>query len=354
MSFNGAGLGMDVFGNTVSGAGLTSLIAQSGIQLGSGATGSIHNNIISGNQYSNPSAALASGILVNSAGLGASVTGNTFSGSNRAIYVTGSVGVIIDGNDVSGTDETGIFAFGGDATINNNNVHNNSGDGVSIQQGTFTITNNSLLTNVASGLRVRGDSDPAVVNPIAGTISNNFISGNHDGIFIDATVDGAASLVIHRNSNHDNSDAGLDNESADRVNASENWWGTINGPADPANGFNVGAQGNAVKGNAAFMPWLASGEDTQPAVAGFQPGSAVFGRITNDTGGAFSTIQSAIDSTAPGGTITLADGVYNESNIHVNKPLTIQGADAGSVILGPSIADDHTDSAFGGSVSNAF
>ena len=81
---------------------------------------------------------------------------------------------------------------------------------------------------------------------------------------------------------------------------------------------------------------------------------AVFGRITNDAGGAFSTIQSAIDGTAPGGTITLSDGTYNESNIHVNKPLTIQGEHAGSAILGPSIADDHTDSAFGGSVSNAF
>jgi parallel beta-helix repeat protein len=291
MALSGVGLGVDVFGNTLSGAGAASVIAQRGIEINSGASGSVH--------------------------------GNTISGNSRGIFSSGSAGVLIEGNDVSGSNESGISASGGSATINANSIHDNSGNGVGIGPGVFTVT-------------------------------HNFITGNqHDGIFIDATADGASSLVIRHNSISGNTVAGLDNESTGRVNAGENWWGTINGPANPANGFNVGAQGNAAVGNLAFAPWLASGIDTDPAV-GFQPDGSVFGRVSNDAGGVFGTIQEAIDGTSAGGVITLADGMYNESNIHVNKALTIQGASRDGVIVGPSMVDGHDDSDFGGTISNAF
>ena len=100
-------------------------------------------------------------------------------------------------------------------------------------------------------------------------------------------------------------------------------------------------------------PWLADGMDTQLGVPGFQPDTNTFA-ITNDLGGQFSTIQAAINGTPAGHTITLSNGTYHESNILVNKSLTIEGASRGGVILGPSMVDTHDDASFGTGTSNGF
>lgn len=55
-----------------------------------------------------------------------------------------------------------------------------------------------------------------------------------------------------------------------------------------------------------------------------------------------------------GATVTIAPGLYRESNIVVNKALTIQGQSQTGVTIAPAGVDDHTDSDFGGSYQHGF
>jgi hypothetical protein len=68
----------------------------------------------------------------------------------------------------------------------------------------------------------------------------------------------------------------------------------------------------------------------------------------------YPTIQAAINAAPAGSTINVASGTYNESNIIVDKALTIQGASRKSVIIAPAITDDHIDGGFATPVSNGF
>jgi hypothetical protein len=61
------------------------------------------------------------------------------------------------------------------------------------------------------------------------------------------------------------------------------------------------------------------------------------GRTVCPSGCAFKTIQSAIEASAPGATITVGPGSYFE-NVKVTKPLTLQGSGAGTVVY-PAISE---------------
>ncbi len=70
----------------------------------------------------------------------------------------------------------------------------------------------------------------------------------------------------------------------------------------------------------------------------------------------FSDIQTAIDAVANGGTVMIANGTYDPSNILINHSVTIEGASESGVVITPSssLTDSHDDSSFGGTVSNGF
>ncbi len=135
--------------------------------------------------------------------------------------------------------------------------------------------------------------------------------------------------AIQNNSITGNPGGGLVNNSATTINATSNWWGSANGPANPGNTFNVGSQGNAVVGPANFVPWLTHGTDTDLVTPGFQPDGITFAPVTNNQGGQFSSIQAAVAGTTSGGTITAVAGVFSE-NVTINKSLTLDGAYVGT------------------------
>jgi hypothetical protein len=66
----------------------------------------------------------------------------------------------------------------------------------------------------------------------------------------------------------------------------------------------------------------------------------------------YSTIASAVAAAAPGDSVTVCAGTYAETDISVDKPLTIAGTGGPKVV--PPSEDENLDSSFGGVANNAF
>ncbi len=80
-------------------------------------------------------------------------------------------------------------------------------------------------------------------------------------------------------------------------------------------------------------------------------------KIVNITSGlGYDTIQEAITGASSGDTINIAAGTYKESNIRIDKSLTIQGTGAlrNEVVVVPAAEDGNADNAFANSAQNGF
>jgi hypothetical protein len=141
MTFNGSNLVANVHGNTVVGAGPTGQIAQNGIQIGYGATGTVVNNEVTGFAYTGNDEAC--GVLVYQAG--ATVSGNVLANNQDAINVdspTAAMGPITL-NDFAGS-TSGVSYYNvnavlqapsnwwGNASGPSNNGSNPGGTGVAV------------------------------------------------------------------------------------------------------------------------------------------------------------------------------------------------------------------------------
>ncbi|GAJ15278.1 unnamed protein product, partial [marine sediment metagenome] len=101
------------------------------------------------------------------------------------------------------------------------------------------------------------------------------------------------------------------------VDATNNWWGTVNGPTHPSNTFNVGAQGNAVSDLVDYAPW----NDTDMTGGNFAPVT------TTNPVGSFASIQAGVTASNLDGTVNVAAGTYEET-------VTIPGGKDNLTLLG--------------------
>ncbi len=320
MALSGTGLTVDVDGNTVTGHGPTTITAQNGIQVGFGAGGVINNNIVSGDAFT-PATAGAAGILLFQSAAGTSVTNNTITGSQEAIFADDTTGnVQVTGNLINGS--VGVFSGG----------FNGVSDAGFI--GDYTIAFNTFENGANDGIDL--------ANNITGTtVENNLFQNNgDDGLFLDSSVsDANGSLNATTNSFAGNADAAVDNISSVTVNAANSWWNSPNGPTTPLNGFNVGSQGDKVIGPAIIAPWLISGMNDAVG-PGFVPHSTTTAAPIEDitSGAFFGSIQAAVNAASPGDTIDVGAGTYTE-NVLVNKNLIINGVGNGSDPTSNTVVD---------------
>jgi hypothetical protein len=193
ITVDGGGTIATITGNYVVGIGATSLIAQNGIQVSDGATGSVKGNTVTDDVYINPPDCSAtappycyggSGILIYDSG-GTSATsplttsGNTVSNTQLAIvaYSDGSLPAdynVVTSNKITTTRAAGIYLDDGiDLCSNNdmaqsNTVFNSSGSGIHIDSscteggsptgnGT-TVTKNTINEACAGVLLGNGTS----------------------------------------------------------------------------------------------------------------------------------------------------------------------------------------------------
>ncbi|HMM80946.1 MAG TPA: right-handed parallel beta-helix repeat-containing protein [Pyrinomonadaceae bacterium] len=229
--------------STVTGIGPTSIIAQNGIQIADGATGTITASTITQNLYiiTNPLNPWASsGVLPWNAGA-VTITGSTLNNNDVSVY-TGTSSVpatpaplTITGNTFDANTYNAVFY---DAehpvTITDNIVTNtNSAFGGLVFDGqTSTISRNSFTLAAGSGSAGLGfynydDLSPtttATINAHFNRLSSDN-AGGRDGIY---------------------------NETSSNVNAENNWWGCNAGPGNT--GCDVVNDTSA--GTTNYSPWL--------------------------------------------------------------------------------------------------
>ncbi len=274
------GSSANITGNTISGEGAISYIAENGIQISRGATAEIEDNTVSGHAY-DPETTTSAAMLIWATGT-VNTDGNTVSENQMGIWVLDTSGTH-QNNTISATAAgSGVNAFWGmvvDApppgmepapfdgeaagpgaaapapnalaqtvlVTGNTFTSNNSGTGVGLATyGAYgaldidlTATKN-LIHNWATGVEVYectgGGCTTATFTDI--DINRNSIVGNTNGMFAD-TVDPA------------------------ETDGTCNWWGDASGPSDAGPGT-----GDTVSTEVDFTPWLYTSDLNGPCYVG--------------------------------------------------------------------------------------
>jgi hypothetical protein len=271
-----------ISGNTITGLGPTTIIAQNGIQISSSATGVIINNTVTNHSYT-PFSYVATGILLYEADANAS--GNTLSQNQVGLYHLEGSGVH-DANLISGS-ATGTgspyfwgmvidapppghqpwpFADTPTTTLDDTPVQAAAIQAVQVINNQFTGDG----ANAGIGLEADAGFGQMDIDLIA---TNNFIQNWGVGVLLtecasllNCTGTTYTNIEVNRNSITGNLN-GLDNASTFLVDATQNWW---NSPTGPTHASNSGGTGDSASNNVTFTPWLCDGTDTSPA-PGFQP-----------------------------------------------------------------------------------
>jgi parallel beta-helix repeat protein len=218
-----SGSNATIAGNTITGTGQTSIIAQNGIQISRNATAEVTDNTISDFIYLVPSGGTAwtsAGILLFQPGTTV-VDGNTITDNNIGIYDYQSSNAVISDNTVSGScsDEVG----GGNCDHDGWGIY-------SYQSTNLEIMDNTLVDNVIG----------AGINDTTGTIAYNLFDGNETGML---------------------------NYGQSIVDATYNCWGS---PSGPTHSSNPGGTGDVAGDDITFDPW-----ECAPATGGGGGGTGV-------------------------------------------------------------------------------
>ncbi|MBD3161777.1 MAG: hypothetical protein GF328_06695, partial [Candidatus Latescibacteria bacterium] len=273
MALSGEGLTVDVHDCEIVGAGVTTVIAQNGIQISHGAGGTVTDCEVSDVWYDG--------------------TGWTAAG------VLPYFGTTVDITDTVVTDaQTGTYYIDTDGSVEGLNTTNAEFDALTISNSSAGFTGESPEIGVSGGeVRAvpkpvveadgRGDPTPSAMTvsvahscftgpgepdawgigayssdgtPLTVTVTNSVVSDWTEGM---VAGDPGVTLTANDNSITGNTTAGYDNLSGEPQDAQYNWWGDAGGP-DAVGGDDV------IGGDVDYDPWRIDGTDTDVA-CGFQP-----------------------------------------------------------------------------------
>ena len=184
----------------------------------------------------------------------------------------------VEGNEFTPSSSSGFRAFYVNTGVTSFEFKNNTIDGNYAHRSISEANNATIELNTISGvgsagsrsagIGVYGDTDPttyghalianntfsnlaigvSVLSASDVTVQNNLFTNNDTAVLFDDS-NGPPSGdyttdVVHDNSMDLTNTIGLDNTTSTTIDATNNWWGSANGPATPANTYNVGSQGS--------------------------------------------------------------------------------------------------------------
>ncbi|MCG3155912.1 MAG: hypothetical protein DKINENOH_02520 [bacterium] len=249
--------------NIVTGAGAVTFIAQNGIQVSAGATGTINRNTINGHSYT-PFTYVSTGMLLY--GSNANTDENVLNENQVGIYHINGSGTH-QKNSVSatavGTGSPGFWGMvvdPGDVLRTTPSPFEDGGSSVSLGKGgigstlaaTYTyLLNQNVVNSDGSAGGVGIEADALGTDVVNFTATTNTVSNWEYGIYL--YKDAGATLnanIIDCNQIFGNTAYGLYNSTGVDANAVGNWWGAGNGPSGNGPG-----SGDAVSENVTFAPW---------------------------------------------------------------------------------------------------
>ncbi len=186
----GGGPAVTVSGNTVIGLGATSVIAQNGIQIGFGATGSVTGNYVADNIYTGPYYG-SSGILIY-ASAGLTVTSNTVESAQLGIVPAtdptygDANGTIIKSNHVGGTQNYDAIDLCSDNnTAQSNVIYGSAESGIHVDDecppstGSNTIATGNTINEACAGILIGPTSAGNTIAPnTVMNVTNTTLAGD--------------------------------------------------------------------------------------------------------------------------------------------------------------------------------
>lgn len=232
LTISGKGLNAEVSANEIAGTGFTNLIAQNGVQLGTGVSGHVAGNAISEIGYS-PNSVCAAGVLLFESAPGVEVTGNRLDDVQCGIYSEGSSGTRIEGNELTGN-RYGVTLLDNPAAVEGNTI-DADGAGFPDSSGIYAAESSG-----ESGFLVEADRNTLLGHTEAAIALGDF----EPNAF-------SARMEAHFNRFAGNAVGVLD-DAPGAVEAEDNWWGCNAGPGAPG----CDPVEEEVEGSIDASPWL--------------------------------------------------------------------------------------------------
>jgi len=234
---NYEGLTVNIHDNNIIGSGPIADVAQNGIQVGYGATGSVVGNTVSDIAYTGGEWVACGILFYDSSG---TATDNTVTNCQAGIVAqaggSGTYNVAIENNMIDATGLTDLSYIAGTGAVTWNDA-----------AITVTIKNNDLTgAGYGEGVSIGSESGAGTVNAI---IEGNDISNWGYGVWIGSTSN---EIKIKFNNIEGNPEYGIYSDVT--VDAKKNWWGDPSGPYHPT--LNPDGLGDEVSDNVDFDPWL--------------------------------------------------------------------------------------------------
>jgi hypothetical protein len=202
--------------STVTGVGVTPVIAQNGIVISNGADATITGNAISGNECDHESCG----------------PDFDFQTQSMGVLMLSPGTVTVSGNDITGND-LGVFneVNSGPVAVSGNTISSRY-ENVFLGQGTTTVSDN-VITGANIGIWAE-TADFYEANTVAHVDGNTITGAAQAGILVsDLTPSDLLTVALDATLNRiAGNDIGVDNQTTSEVSAVENWWGCNGGPTD--------------------------------------------------------------------------------------------------------------------------
>jgi len=195
---------VNVTANRITGLGPVGVIAQNGIQLGFGATGSIERNRVEQNIYTGGDAA-STGILLLEAGAPIEIARNRIDDNDIGIHLASTSDVVVRSNEISGSTYDGIAIDGrgapalGNYVVSNRLVDNNIGvDIFGAGASSNEVVDNRITDSVLAGIQLAFGASTNVLegNRLRRNAAGAFVIGDDNDI-LDNVIAGSDGVGLH-------------------------------------------------------------------------------------------------------------------------------------------------------------